>query len=318
MFSFRGRPMVFYDIVDDGGGNGGGKKYGLSKIKNPMQNVVNAIAAAAANGQGTQVAQPTTNSNGLSNIVPAMQGVVNGVSNAAKNAATITNKNTGKSGGSGSGSRATYIGNDGSKKSGIANPTPGTTPQFYTDLGKLYQQAYDEQIAANNAALEEARQRAQEATDAQIAALAEQYAGTNRQLYRDYMNSRRVLPQQMAAQGYNGGLSESSMLRLNNSYEEGLNENERARIAQEAAYQQALQQNLYDAGVRTNEANQSARQNLFSKQAALQEAIYRDSQNRAATMAASGDFSEYARLGFSPSEIAYLKAMWRRMNPTLA
>ena len=285
-------------------------------IAAPMQNVVNAVRTAVANGQGTPVANTSTNANGLSNIVPAMQGIVDGVQ---KNIGTISNKNTGKSGGgSGSGSRATYIGNDGSKKSGIANPTPGQTPQFYTDLGKLYQQAYDEQIAANNAALEEARQRAQEATDAQIAALAEQYAGTNRQLYRDYMNSRRVLPQQMAAQGYNGGLSESSMLRLNNSYEEGLNENERARIAQEAAYQQALQQNLYDAGVRTNEANQSARQNLFSQQAALQEAIYRDSQNRAATMAASGDFSEYARLGFSPSEIAYLKAMWRRMNPTLA
>lgn len=287
-------------------------------IAAPMQNVVNAVRTAVANGQGTPVANTSTNANGLSNIGPAMQNLVDDIRKAAESQATISNKNTGRSGGSGSGSRATYIGNDGSKKSGIANPTPGQTPQFYTDLGKLYQQAYDEQIAANNAALEEAQRRAQEATDAQIAALAEQYAGTNRQLYRDYMNSRRVLPQQMAAQGYNGGLSESSMLRLNNSYEEGLNENERARLAQEAAYQQALQQNLYDAGVRTNEANQTARNNLFSQQAALQEAIYRDSQNRAATMAASGDFSEYAKLGFSPSEIAYLKAMWRRMNPTLA
>lgn len=230
---------------------------------------------------------------------------------------TISDTNTGKNGGTGGGSRATYIGNDNKKKTGTVKVTPGTTPDFYTQLGNLYQTAYDEQVAANNAALEEAQRRAQEATDAQIAALADQYAGTNRQLYRDYMNSRRVLPQQMAAQGYNGGLSESSMLRLNNSYEEGLNENERARIAQEAAYQQALQQNLYDAGVRTNEANQSARQNLYSQQAALQEAIYRDAQNRAATMAASGDFSEYERLGFSPSEIQYLRQMWRRMNPTL-
>ena len=231
---------------------------------------------------------------------------------------TISDTNTGKNGGTGGGgSRVSYIGNDGSKKSGTVKVTPGTTPDFYTQLGNLYQTAYDEQVAANNAALEEAQRRAQEATDAQIAALADQYAGTNRQLYRDYMNSRRVLPQQMAAQGYNGGLSESSMLRLNNSYEEGLNENERARIAQEAAYQQALQQNLFDAGVRTNEANQSARQNLYSQQAALQEAIYRDAQNRAATMAASGDFSEYERLGFSPSEIQYLRQMWRRMNPTL-
>ena len=231
--------------------------------------------------------------------------------------ATITDTNTGKSG-SGGGSRVSYIGNDGQKKTGTVKVTPGTTPDFYTEMGNLYQKAYDEQVAANDAALEAARQRAQETTDAQIAALADQYAGTNRQLYRDYMNSRRILPQQMAAQGYNGGLSESSMLRLNNSYEEGLNENERARIAQEAAYQQALAQQLYDAGVRTNEANQNARTNLYSHQAALQEAIYRDAQNRAATMAASGDFTEYEKLGFSPSEIAYLKAMWRQMNPILA
>ena len=290
-----------------------------AQINAPMQNVVNAITAAAANGQGTQSVPSGYMAAGRAAGSGTGGTAVGPTSDTGKKIgnATISNTNTGRSG-SGSGSRATYIGSDGSKKSGIASPTPGQTPDYYTQMGKLYQTAYDEQIAANNAALEEAQRRAQEATDAQIAALADQYAGTNRQLYRDYMNSRRVLPQQMAAQGYNGGLSESSMLRLNNSYEEGLNENERARIAQEAAYQQALQQNLYDAGVRTNEANQSARQNLFSQQAALQEAIYRDTQQRAATMAASGDFSEYEKLGFSPSEIAYLKAMWRRMNPTLA
>lgn len=290
----------------------GGKPPETDRVADALRKVVNGVQAAAANRNPNgyvstadlRTSQTTLPENGLT--VP-------------KGDSKISNISNGKSGsGGGGGSRATYIGSDGSKQTGIASPTPGQTPDYYTQMGKLYQTAYDEQIAANNAALEEAQRRAQEATDAQIAALAEQYAGTNRQLYRDYMNSRRVLPQQMAAQGYNGGLSESSMLRLNNSYEEGLNENERARIAQEAAYQQALQQNLYDAGVRTNEANKSARQNLFSQQAALQEAIYRDTQQRAATMAASGDFSEYEKLGFSPSEIAYLKAMWRRMNPTLA
>ena len=35
-------------------------------------------------------------------------------------------------------------------------------------------------------------------------------------------------------------------------------------------------------------------------------------------MAASGDFSEYERLGFSPSEIAYLKQIWNRRYPTIA
>jgi len=229
------------------------------------------------------------------------------------NSATITSTNK-----SGSGSRVSYIGSDGSKKTGTVKVTPGTTPDYYTQLGNLYQQAYDDQIAANNAALEAARQRAQETTAAQIATLGDQYAGTNRQLYRDYMERRRVLPQQLAAMGYNGGLSESSLLRLNNSYEEGLNENERARLAQETAYNQELAQQLYDAQMRTTEANNTARQNLYGQQATLKQMIYADQQQRAATMAASGDFSEYERLGYSPSEIAFLKDMWRRMNPTLA
>ena len=221
---------------------------------------------------------------------------------------------TGTGGGSSGGRSVTYIGNNGSKNTGTIKVTPGTTPDYYNQLGQLYKTAYDEQVAANNAALEAARQRAQETTDAQIAALAEEYAGTNRALYRDYMNSRRTLPQQLAAMGYNGGLSESSMLRLNNSYEEGLNENERARLAQEATYNQALAQQLYEAQARATEANQSALQNWYGQQATLKDMIYRDAQQRAATMAASGDFSEYKNLGFSDSEIKYLKQMWKRMN----
>lgn len=271
------------------------------------------------------------------NYVSSLQAYFNSIKNSpkavGKESAADANMDAKKTAAAASAAKGmqkvSYIGNNGTKStgttaaaaasgSGTGAVTPGTTPDYYTQLGNLYQRAYDDQVAANNAALEEARLRAQETTDAQIAALADQYAGTNRQLYRDYMNSRRVLPQQLAAQGYNGGLSESSMLRLNNAYEEGLNENERAQRAQETSYNQALAQQLYDAQARTNEANNAALQNLYGQRATLQDMIYRDAQQRAATMAASGDFSEYKRLGFSDSEIEYLKQMWRRMNPALA
>ena len=317
MFSFRGKPTAFYDIVDDGGGSGGGKKYGLSKVKDPLQNVVNAITAAVANGQGTPVSN--TNANGLSNIGPAMQNVVDGVQNAAAKKsgnATVTNTSNGRSG-SGGGT-ATYIGSNGQKKTGTTKVTPGTTPDFYTKMGELYRQMYADQIAADEEQLAAAEQRAQEVTDEQLAAPAAQYAGTNRQLYRDYMENRRTLPQQLAAMGYNGGLSESSLLRLGNAYEEGLNENERAKTAQESGYRSQLAQNLYDLQSKASESKRSAKETLDSRLAALEEAIFQNQQQRAATMAASGDFSEYERMGFSPSEIAYLKQMWRRMNPTLA
>ena len=309
-------------VTDSGTGNAlnGSLQGALNTIKTAV-GVQQAAKAAAQAATGGSTA-PSSSGVNAGSAVPGSRGeqtTITSNNDKPTGDAAATSLYSGKgSGTGGSGSRVSYIGSDGSKQTGTVKVTPGKTPDYYTQLGNLYQQAYDDQISANDAALEAAKQRAQEATDAQIAALAEQYAGTNRQLYRDYMNNRRVLPQQMAAMGYNGGLSESSLLRLGNAYEEGLNENERARLAQETAYNQELMKQLYDAQMRTNEANQSARQNLYGQQATLQQMIYADQQQRAATMAASGDFSEYERLGFSPSEIAYLKQMWRRMNPTLA
>lgn len=75
--------------------------------------------------------------------------------------------------------------------------------------------------------LQQVRARIQE----QIASLNEQYQGVNRQLYVDYMMAQRDLPQQLAAQGYTGGLRESSMLGLRAGYEGQLAENERQRLA---------------------------------------------------------------------------------------
>lgn len=299
MRMFGGRQRFLMDAVEDGGGGG------LSKIKDPMQNLVDAIIAKANPTTQPPKTDPKTDPTGLyKNVIAADPNKKTGV---------ITNA-------AGGGNKVTYIGNGGSKQTGTTLPkvTPGQTPSHYAELADLYKTMYNQQIAANNAAMAEAKAQAEKNTEAQIAALAEQYAGTNRQLYRDMMEQRRTLPQQLAAMGYNGGLTESSMLRMNNNYEEGLNENERARLAQETSYNQALAQQLYDLQSKTTEANQAALQNWYGQQAALKDAVYQDLQNRAATMAASGDFSEYKKLGFSDSEIAYLKAIWAKMNPTLS
>ena len=216
--------------------------------------------------------------------------------------------------------KVTYIGNNGAKAAGTVTPkvTPGTTPGWYTDQGKLYQKMYSDQVKANNAALEKTRAQAQQDTRTQINALNASYQGTNRQLYRDYMNNRRTLPQQLAAQGYSGGLTESGMLRLANAYGESLAENERARHAQETSYNQALSRQLFEAQMKTDAANQQAAQQLYANQAALREAIWNNTQQRAAAMAAAGDYSEHGSLGFSKSQIRYLREMWKRMNPDLA
>ena len=235
---------------------------------------------------------------------------------AEKQRSTITDTKK-KSSGSG-GRRVTVITADGQKSAGTIRPKPGDTPDFYAQLGALYEAAYNDRLAANASALEAARSHARDTAVAQSKALGDQYAGTNRQLYRDYMESRRALPQQLAAMGYSGGLTESNLLRLYTDYAEGLNENERAHIAQQGEFDRALAEQLYAALTKRTDADNEALRDRHAQREALARAIFKDTQQRAAAMAASGDFSEYERLGFSPSEIAYLKQIWNRRYPTIA
>lgn len=207
---------------------------------------------------------------------------------------------------------------DNAGNAGIGDAQESAAPSHWDQMRGYYQQMYDEQVASNEAARAAAEQRAREATQQQIEALQSGYQGTNRQLYRDYMEHRRTLPQEMAARGYSGGMSESSMLRLRNSYEEGLNENERARIGQEAGANAALAQQLYEAQARKSAADQQANQQRLGYLTALQEQQYQDLQQRAATLASAGDFSGYQDLGYSEEEISYLEDIWARQNPALA
>ena len=205
-----------------------------------------------------------------------------------------------------------YIDSAGKKKKGTTT---------WDKMKQGYQQAYQAQQDQNARALEAAQQRAQEATAAQIEALNQGYQGTNRQLYRDYMERQRTLPQQLAAQGYTGGLTESSRLRLGNAYEEALNSNEQARLGQEAGYNEALNQRLYEAQATADAANSQALQNYYSQilelQAQQQEQERSDLEKRAATMAATGDFSLYKKLGYTNKEIRYLQRMFKKQHPEL-
>ncbi len=222
---------------------------------------------------------------------------------------------------------ATYIDEGGNKQQGVytqaaenaglgaSQPAQGS---HWDSMRNYYQQMYDEQTAANNAAYEAAAARAREATQQNIEALNQGYQGTNRQLYRDYMQHQRTLPQEMAARGYSGGLSESAQLRLRNSYEEGLNENERARLAQENSANANLAQQLYEAQATATAANQQANQQRLGYLTQLQELQYQDLQPRAATLASAGDFSGYEGLGYSPEQVSYLESVWARQNPALA
>lgn len=222
---------------------------------------------------------------------------------------------------------ATYIDQAGNRQTGVYEAAAEALEaekgdlSYWEKLGQSYQKIYEDQVAANNAAAASAAQRAAENIQAQIDALRTQYQGVNKQLYRDYREQERVLPQQLAAQGYSGGLSESSRLRLGTSYEEALQQNEAARLAGETQLNATGAQAQYEARAAADQANLAALQQLNQYQLALEQGRYEQEQTqmqaRAETLAAMGDFSGYLGLGYSQDEVDYLTRLWLAENPGL-
>lgn len=125
-------------------------------------------------------------------------------------------------------------------------------------------------------------------TQRQINNLNADYEGMNTQLYRDYMKSKKTLPQQLSAQGISGGLSESTNLGLETLYHDRLLQNEKQR----------------QRGIGDIEAKGSSNALGVLKDYAANAA------ERANTMAGIGDFSGYKELGYTDEQIAALKSAW--------
>ncbi|MBQ9719566.1 MAG: hypothetical protein IJV64_02610 [Oscillospiraceae bacterium] len=195
---------------------------------------------------------------------------------------------------------------------------------------------YNTQRAAADAESEAQKQLIAEQYARQREKLGASYAALERQLYTDMMDERRLLPEQLAAQGVNGGATESSLLRNRLAYEQALRANEAERISggkdldlaetqgtlqQEIARQQALRElasqyaSQYASmmGDFQTQANYEAEQALQKQQ--LQLAYM---QAAAETKAAAGDFSGYALLTdlngnrlYSDDEIQKMQAYWQ-------
>lgn len=229
---------------------------------------------------------------------------------------------------------ATYIDENGDKQTGLytqaenaglsvsqpaaVSPSAEGTGTHWDNMRDHYQQMYEAQVRGNNETYDAAEARARQVLKDNIETLNQGYQGTNKQLYRDYMQHKRTLPQEMAARGYSGGLSESSMLRLRNSYEEGLGENERARLGQISSAERDLAQKLFEARTAADTANRQADLQRMGYLTQLQEQQYQDQQQRAATMASAGDFSGYRALGYSDADVKYLEEAWAMANPATA
>lgn len=225
--------------------------------------------------------------------------------------------------GTSGGGKVTYIDPNGDAQKGTTEGTPEETPgepqRTYLDkLRDQYQKMYDDAVKANNDAAKAAAERALAQAEKGVGELGDQYGSLNKQLYRDYMESLRVLPQEMAARGYSGGMSESARLGLDTAYGERLNENEAARIA---AIMQLRQQGAdaeYQANAARDQANAQAQQNLYANMMNLILQQQQDAAQKAQNMAQYGDFSGYLGLGYTQSEIDQMQKAWIAANPELA
>lgn len=235
-----------------------------------------------------------------------------------------TQKPSGReNGGSGRGGKVTYIDPNGDAQKGTTEGTPEETPgepqrTYLDELRDQYQKMYDDAVKANNDAAKAAAERALAQAEKGVGELGDQYGSLNKQLYRDYMESLRVLPQEMAARGYSGGMSESARLGLDTAYGERLNENEAARIA---AIMQLRQQGAdaeYQANAARDQANAQAQQNLYANMMNLILQQQQDAATKAQNMAQYGDFSGYLGLGYTQSEIDQMQKAWIAANPELA
>lgn len=225
--------------------------------------------------------------------------------------------------GTSGGGKVTYIDPNGDAQKGTTEGTPEKPPgepqrTYLDELRDQYQKMYDDAVKANNDAAKAAAERALAQAEKGVGELGDQYGSLNKQLYRDYMESLRVLPQEMAARGYSGGMSESARLGLDTAYGERLNENEAARIA---AIMQLRQQGAdaeYQANAARDQANAQAQQNLYANMMNLILQQQQDAATKAQNMAQYGDFSGYLGLGYTQSEIDQMQKAWIAANPELA
>ena len=150
-------------------------------------------------------------------------------------------------------------GETGGKDTGAAGTPPERRPTYSEIMQGYYGDRYADALAENKTAADAAAETAERDAQDALERIRGGYKSTDRQLYREYMESKRTLPQRLAAQGITGGLTESSQVRLANSYGEELAENERARLAEEAKTYSARDARLAAARAEQSRADAEAK-----------------------------------------------------------
>ncbi|MBQ8263980.1 MAG: hypothetical protein IJY96_04290 [Oscillospiraceae bacterium] len=219
----------------------------------------------------------------------------------------------------------------------MANKVPEQNPVDYSsidDAGILNEMmnttktAYEQALLNNDQQAAAQLQQNMNDIARRINELNAGYQEANKQLYRDYMMSRKNMPQLLAAQGITGGLSESTLLGLETGYQNNLVTNERERLAgvqsiEEGGADRALEIAIAKAKADAAAGDTNAERRLAALTAMLNQRNldreyeageeaenYSKAFERAQTLAAAGDFSGYKALGYTDAEIAAMKSAW--------
>lgn len=194
---------------------------------------------------------------------------------------------------------------------------------YYDQMADRYRELYEAQVAANNEEAAAATAQTLAEIERQKEKLSGEYEGLNKELYREYMQSLRTLPEFLAAQGMTGGLAESSRVKLDTGYGENLNTSEQQRLASLADLDAEGVKAQYTNDASARQANQSAWQNymqyLMQNDAARYQEEQTRQQNAAKTLASIGDFSGYVTMGIlTEAQAKAMRKAWIAENPELA
>lgn len=159
---------------------------------------------------------------------------------------------------------------------------------YKANQDKIYQQQQDALKAQNTADTNK---------------LNTQYDSTARQAYVQNMQSRNALPEQLKAQGINGGASETALINLANNYGKNIANNESARGTALGDLQQAYSNNL--SSLSTNYQNTIA---SAEKEALENQAQYTDTLNQRKLEQYSATIGRFNSISACDAEIAALNA----------
>lgn len=221
---------------------------------------------------------------------------------------------------------ATYIDEAGEKKTGTVLRgyiNAEKDADYYGTQGDLYKGMLDEQQAANQAAADAANEETRINAQLQTEKINTGYGASDKELFRGYKKAVRDLPQQLAAMGATGGLSETSRVELETGYGENLNKSQLQRMAEIAELEAATAAAERQNAAAVQQQNASALQNYYNLIAGLGEQKYQEDRARdeqgAAALAQYGDYSGYVALGIMTEEqAALLRQAWIAENPSLA